>query len=207
LLILDLAESHPFDVFITADKNLQYQQNLESRLIRIADLKSKNARLLSTGCSAMFPMFSFPTAAVDENDNLSNYLPVGVSYRSESHTCSQLGAIHQPRAIFSGGSIAPQDVHLTIVVVVACTANAPVNVCYTGNFYTCSQLGTIHQPYAIFSGGSIAPQDVYLTIAVEVTCTADVPVSVCHGGKFYTCCQIGTIHQPHDILSGGTISP
>ena len=42
--ILDLAESHAFDVFITADKNLQYQQNLASRLIRIVVLDSSSTR-------------------------------------------------------------------------------------------------------------------------------------------------------------------
>jgi predicted nuclease of predicted toxin-antitoxin system len=42
--ILDLAESHPFDVFITADKNLQYQQNLASRLIRIVVLDASSTR-------------------------------------------------------------------------------------------------------------------------------------------------------------------
>ena len=42
--ILDLAESHPFDVFITADKNLQYQQNLASRFIRIVVLNSSSTR-------------------------------------------------------------------------------------------------------------------------------------------------------------------
>ena len=42
--ILDLAESHAFDVFITADKNLQYQQNLASRLIRIVVLDASSTR-------------------------------------------------------------------------------------------------------------------------------------------------------------------
>lgn len=42
--ILDLAESHPFDVFITADKNLQYQQNLGNRSIRIVVLDSSSTR-------------------------------------------------------------------------------------------------------------------------------------------------------------------
>lgn len=42
--ILDLAESHPFDVFITADKNLQYQQNLANRFIVIVVLDSSSTR-------------------------------------------------------------------------------------------------------------------------------------------------------------------
>ena len=41
---IDLAESHAFDVFITADKNLQYQQNLESYSIRIVVLDSISTR-------------------------------------------------------------------------------------------------------------------------------------------------------------------
>lgn len=40
--ILDLAESYPFDVFITADKNLPYQQNLTNRMLRIIILDSRS---------------------------------------------------------------------------------------------------------------------------------------------------------------------
>jgi predicted nuclease of predicted toxin-antitoxin system len=42
--VLDLAESQPFDVFITADKNLQYQQNLGNCSIRIVVLDSSSTR-------------------------------------------------------------------------------------------------------------------------------------------------------------------
>lgn len=42
--ILDLAETQPFDVFITADKNLQYQQNLGNCSIRIVVLDSSSTR-------------------------------------------------------------------------------------------------------------------------------------------------------------------
>lgn len=40
--IIDLAEKHPFDVFITADKNLPYQQNLVGKLLRIIILDSSS---------------------------------------------------------------------------------------------------------------------------------------------------------------------
>jgi predicted nuclease of predicted toxin-antitoxin system len=42
--ILDRSENHPFDVFITADKNLPYQQNLASRVITIVVLDSSSTR-------------------------------------------------------------------------------------------------------------------------------------------------------------------
>ena len=42
--ILDLAENYPFDVFITADKNIQYQQNLQGRSIRLLVLNSNSTR-------------------------------------------------------------------------------------------------------------------------------------------------------------------
>jgi hypothetical protein len=42
--ILDRSEGYPFDVFITADKNLPYQQNLASRFIRIVVLDSSSTR-------------------------------------------------------------------------------------------------------------------------------------------------------------------
>jgi predicted nuclease of predicted toxin-antitoxin system len=41
--LLPLAENH-FDIFITADQNLQYQQNLKERDITIFVLKAPNSR-------------------------------------------------------------------------------------------------------------------------------------------------------------------
>ena len=42
--ILDLAEKYPFDAFITADKNLPYQQNLTNIILRIIILDSRSTR-------------------------------------------------------------------------------------------------------------------------------------------------------------------
>ncbi len=42
--ILRLAENHPFDVFITADKNLRYQQNLVGKRLRIVVLDARSTR-------------------------------------------------------------------------------------------------------------------------------------------------------------------
>ena len=43
--LLDLAESE-FDVFVTADQNLQYQQNLQNRVVPIIVLAADGAGLL-----------------------------------------------------------------------------------------------------------------------------------------------------------------
>jgi len=42
--ILRLAENHPFDAFITADKNLRYQQNLVGKRLRIIVLDARSNR-------------------------------------------------------------------------------------------------------------------------------------------------------------------
>jgi len=42
--ILERAENYPFDVFITADKNLPHQQNLTKYLIRILVLNTRTTR-------------------------------------------------------------------------------------------------------------------------------------------------------------------
>lgn len=39
--LLALANAFPFDVFITADKNLPYQQNLQNLDLRIVALNTK----------------------------------------------------------------------------------------------------------------------------------------------------------------------
>jgi len=42
--ILRLAENHPFDAFITADKNLRYQQNLVGKSLRIVVLDARSTK-------------------------------------------------------------------------------------------------------------------------------------------------------------------
>ncbi len=42
--LLRLAEAYPFDAFITADKNLPYQQNLNGLRLRIIVLDTMNTR-------------------------------------------------------------------------------------------------------------------------------------------------------------------
>ena len=43
-LLLDLAEAQPFDVFLTADRNLPYQQNLQDKSLSIVVLAAKRTR-------------------------------------------------------------------------------------------------------------------------------------------------------------------
>ncbi|MBR8838797.1 MAG: DUF5615 family PIN-like protein [Stigonema ocellatum SAG 48.90 = DSM 106950] len=42
--LLALAEAHPFDVFITADKNLPYQQNLRGLTLQVVVLDALSTR-------------------------------------------------------------------------------------------------------------------------------------------------------------------
>lgn len=42
--LLALANEHPFDVFITADKNLPYQQNLQGLNLRVVVLDASSTR-------------------------------------------------------------------------------------------------------------------------------------------------------------------
>ncbi|RUT04442.1 hypothetical protein DSM106972_046700 [Dulcicalothrix desertica PCC 7102] len=51
--LLALAQAHPFDVFITADKNLPYQQNLHGLTLRIIVLN-----VYSTRPDSLLPLIS-----------------------------------------------------------------------------------------------------------------------------------------------------
>ncbi|MBN3945778.1 MAG: hypothetical protein HWQ38_04555 [Nostoc sp. NMS7] len=42
--LLTLPQAHPFDIFITADKNLPYQQNLQCLTLQIVVLDAKSTR-------------------------------------------------------------------------------------------------------------------------------------------------------------------
>jgi predicted nuclease of predicted toxin-antitoxin system len=55
--LLALADAHPFDVFITADKNLPYQQSISTYQLRIIVLNTKTTKpdylvpLIEQACS------------------------------------------------------------------------------------------------------------------------------------------------------------
>jgi len=50
--LIRLAEEQ-FDVFVTSDQNLRYQQNLESRRIAIVELSTNNLRRIERSASAL----------------------------------------------------------------------------------------------------------------------------------------------------------
>lgn len=67
--ILSLAESNPFDVFITADKNLPYQQNLTTLVMRVVVLDAS-----STRPDRLLPLMERVSQAIGS-------LPVGTAVR------------------------------------------------------------------------------------------------------------------------------
>ncbi|MBW4492530.1 MAG: DUF5615 family PIN-like protein [Oscillatoria princeps RMCB-10] len=77
--IIDLAESHPFDVFITADKNLPYQQNLANRGIIIVVLDSSSTRpdrLVPLMKQVSAVVASLPAGAVVRIDEAGNVVAI-----------------------------------------------------------------------------------------------------------------------------------
>jgi predicted nuclease of predicted toxin-antitoxin system len=66
--ILEMATAHPFDLFITADKNLPFQQNLSAYEIRILVLDVSNTKpshllpLIIQLSSQLIPLFEARTA-------------------------------------------------------------------------------------------------------------------------------------------------
>ena len=77
--ILALAENHPFDALVTADKNLPYQQNLNNLTIRIIVLDPSSTRPdhlapLITKVSAL--LSSLPIGAVVRINDAGEVIPV-----------------------------------------------------------------------------------------------------------------------------------
>lgn len=74
--IIALAENHPFDVFITADKNLPYQQNLSSTILRVVVLNTRSTNPnyllpLMEKVSGLVSSLSVGVAFIDDEGNLT----------------------------------------------------------------------------------------------------------------------------------------
>jgi len=75
--ILEKAENHPFNIFITADKNLPYQQNLTNSILTVVILNTRSTNPnylvpLMIKLSELVPSLSKGIVFVDDDGNLSN---------------------------------------------------------------------------------------------------------------------------------------
>ncbi|NCO77448.1 MAG: hypothetical protein GW795_10590 [Cyanobacteria bacterium] len=75
--ILERAENQPFDIFITADKNLPYQQNLSNTILIVVILNTRSTNPnylvpLMMKISEFVPSLSGGIVFVDDDGNLSN---------------------------------------------------------------------------------------------------------------------------------------
>ncbi len=75
--ILERAENQPFDIFITADKNLPYQQNLSNTILIVVILNTRSTNPnyllpLMIKVSEFVPSLSGGIVFVDDDGNLSN---------------------------------------------------------------------------------------------------------------------------------------
>ncbi len=76
--LLALADTYPFDVFITADKNLPYQQNISTYQIRLIVLNTKTTKpdylipLISQACLIIPTLVSGSITLIDDNREVTS---------------------------------------------------------------------------------------------------------------------------------------
>jgi hypothetical protein len=79
--LLVLADSYPFDIFITADKNLPYQQNVSTYQLRIIVLNTTSTKpdrllpLIEQACLVMSSLVSDSITTIDENLQVNEFQP------------------------------------------------------------------------------------------------------------------------------------
>ncbi|HIK12193.1 MAG TPA: DUF5615 family PIN-like protein [Oscillatoriaceae cyanobacterium M33_DOE_052] len=77
--IMALAKSHPFDAFITADKNLPYQQNLTSlgmKIVVLDSISTRPDRLVPLMKQASDILAELPAGAVVRIDEALNVVAI-----------------------------------------------------------------------------------------------------------------------------------
>jgi predicted nuclease of predicted toxin-antitoxin system len=78
--LLDLVETHAFDVLITADQNLPHQQNLRDRPFRLIILAAKSTRpdvllpLIIQSCSVLATLLPGSVIFINEAGKISPFL-------------------------------------------------------------------------------------------------------------------------------------
>jgi predicted nuclease of predicted toxin-antitoxin system len=79
--LLALADAYPFDVFITADKNLPYQQNISTYQLKVIVLTTKTTKpeylipLIEQACSIVPTLISGSITLIDDDLQVSSFQP------------------------------------------------------------------------------------------------------------------------------------
>jgi hypothetical protein len=77
--LLALAEAYPFDVFITADKNLPYQQSISNYKLRIVVLNTKTTKpdyllpLIQQACSIISTLKTGSITLIDDDLQFTSF--------------------------------------------------------------------------------------------------------------------------------------
>ena len=77
--LLTLADAHPFDVFITADKNLPYQQNVNTYQMRIIILNTKTTKpdylipLIEQACLIISTLVPGSITLIDDDRQVTSF--------------------------------------------------------------------------------------------------------------------------------------
>jgi len=94
----------------------------------------------------------------------------------DTRTAVNRRAIHQVHPILAVRAIAPQDVRVTVTVVVAIAGNMPCRRDRV-DAHTAGNRRAIHQVHPILAVRAIAPQDVRVTVTVIVPVAGNMPRS------------------------------
>jgi predicted nuclease of predicted toxin-antitoxin system len=79
--LLALADAHPFDVFITADKNLPYQQSIITYQLRIIVLNTKTTKpdyllpLVEQACLIIPTLATGSITLIDDDRQVTSFQP------------------------------------------------------------------------------------------------------------------------------------
>ena len=79
--LLALADAYPFDVFITADKNLPHQQNTSTYQLRIIVLNTKTTKpdylipLIEQACLIIPTLVSGSITLIDDDRQVTSFQP------------------------------------------------------------------------------------------------------------------------------------
>jgi predicted nuclease of predicted toxin-antitoxin system len=79
--LLALADAYPFDVFITADKNLPYQQSISTYQLRIVVLNTKTTKpdylipLIEQACLIIPTLISQSITLIDDDRQVTSFQP------------------------------------------------------------------------------------------------------------------------------------
>ena len=145
--------------------------------------------------------------AVVELSETCPYGSIRIAKGEKRLRADELGQVHVPDSVHTGGSISPEDIDFAVGVEISGTCNGPALIGNGKKVSSAEESRSVHIPDNIDTAGGIPPEDIDLAVVVEIVGPDNGPALIGYGRKLLGAEESRSVHIPDSIDTAGGIPP